>query len=114
MTMTNNRPRRIDPFNSSRRRFVQGASFGVLALGATKTLSQAPDTAEHQTLSGTQFDLEVGAQAANFTGQRRVATAVNGQLPGPLLRCREGDRITLRVTNHLPAPRSLHSHRIFL
>ena len=63
MTMTKNRPRRVNPFNSSRRRFVQGASFGVLALGATKTLSQASDTAERQALSGTQFDLEIGAQA---------------------------------------------------
>ena len=114
MTMTKNRPRRVDPFNSSRRRFVQGASFGVLALGATKTLSQAPDTAERQALSGTQFDLEIGAQAVNFTGQRRVATAVNGQLPGPLLRWREGDTITLRVTNRLPAPSSIHWHGIVL
>ena len=114
MTMTKNRPRRVDPFNSSRRRFVQGASFGVLALGATKTLSQAPDTAERQALSGTQFDLEIGAQAVNFTGQRRVATVVNGQLPGPLLRWREGDTITLRVTNRLPAPSSIHWHGIVL
>jgi CopA family copper-resistance protein len=93
---------------------VQGASFGVLALGATKTLSQAPDTAERQALSGTQFDLEIGAQAVNFTGQRRVATVVNGQLPGPLLRWREGDTITLRVTNRLPAPSSIHWHGIVL
>jgi len=68
---------------------------------------------ERQALSGTQFDLEIGAQAVNFTGQRRVATVVNVS-SGALLRWRERDTITLRVTNRLPAPSSIHWHGIIL
>jgi CopA family copper-resistance protein len=114
MAMTGDRPARVDPSNSSRRRFVQGASCGVLALAATKTFSQTSETAERQALSGTQFDLEIGPLTVNFTGQRRVATVVNGQLPAPLLRWREGDTLTLRVTNRLPVPSSIHWHGIIL
>ena len=46
----------------------------------------------------------------NLTGQPGIATAVNGRLPAPLLRWREGDTITLRVSNRLSAPTSIHWH----
>ena len=61
-------------------------------------------------LSGTEFDLEIAAREVNFTGAPRAATVVNGQLPGPLLRWREGDSVTLRVTNRLSVPSSIHWH----
>jgi CopA family copper-resistance protein len=114
MTMTKDRPTRVDMFSSSRRRFVHGASCCALALAATKTFPQTSGTAQRQALSGTQFDLEIGSLTVDFTGQRRIATVVNGQLPAPLLRWREGDTITLRVTNRLPAPSSIHWHGIIL
>jgi FtsP/CotA-like multicopper oxidase with cupredoxin domain len=50
----------------------------------------------------------------NFTGRRSVATAVNGFVPGPILRWREGDTITLAVTNRLKVPTSIHWHAIRL
>ena len=37
---------------------------------------------------------------------------MNGQLPAPLLRWREGDVITLRVSNRLAAPTSIHWHGV--
>src|SRR5262245_13632739 len=45
----------------------------------------------HAVLSGTDFQLEVGTTPVNFTGVSQNATVVNGQLPAPLLRWREGD-----------------------
>jgi CopA family copper-resistance protein len=90
---------------------VQGASCGALVLAATRTFAQAT---ERQVLSGTQFDLQIGALAVNLTGQQRIATVVNGQLPAPLLRWREGDTIALRVTNRLPVASSIHWHGIIL
>jgi CopA family copper-resistance protein len=114
MIMTKGRPTRVDMFSSSRRRFVQRASCCALAVAATRTFPQTSASAERQALSGTQFDLEIGSLTVNFTGQRRIATVVNGQLPAPLLRWREGDTITLRVTNRLPAPSSIHWHGIIL
>ncbi len=50
----------------------------------------------------------------NFTGATRRATVVNGQLPAPLLRWRQGDTVTLRVRNALPVRSSIHWHGIIL
>ena len=65
-------------------------------------------------LRGTDFDLAIGARQVNFTGVSRNATVVNGQLPAPLLYWRQGDTVTLRVTNRLPAPTSIHWHGMIL
>jgi CopA family copper-resistance protein len=65
-------------------------------------------------LSGTDFALTIGALPVNFTGRARQATVVNGQLPAPVLRWREGDLVTLRVTNHLPEPTSIHWHGVIV
>jgi CopA family copper-resistance protein len=43
-----------------------------------------------------------------------MATVINGSLPGPVLRWREGDQVTLRVTNHLAGDTSVHWHGIIL
>ena len=48
-------------------------------------------------LAQTDFDLEVRSIEVNFTGARRPAVAVNGQVPGPLLVWPEGETITVRV-----------------
>ena len=65
-------------------------------------------------LSGTQFDLTISETAVNFTGRPRIATTVNGSIPAPTLRWREGDTVTLRVTNRLAVPSSIHWHGILL
>jgi CopA family copper-resistance protein len=46
----------------------------------------------------------------DFTGRTRTAITVNGSLPAPLLRWREGTTVNLRVTNALP-PGSIHGHQ---
>ena len=74
--------------------------------GATGALSHATQSV----LSGTQFDLNIGVAPFNFTGAERAATVVNGTIPAPLLRWREGDAITLRVTNRLRERSSIHWH----
>ncbi len=67
-----------------------------------------------ETLRGKEFDLSIGYQPVNFTGRDRIATAVNGSVPAPVLRWREGDRVTLRVTNHLAHDSSIHWHGMIL
>lgn len=83
-----------------------GGGFGLL--GAHHLAWASPP--QGAVLSGTDFDLEIGALEVNYTGARRMATVVNGQLPGPLLRFREGDLVTLRVSNRLGRPSSIHWH----
>ncbi|MEZ5981325.1 MAG: copper resistance system multicopper oxidase [Parvularculaceae bacterium] len=65
-------------------------------------------------LTGTEFDLTVSRLTASVGGKAAPATLVNGTLPGPLLRWREGDDITLRVTNLLDEDTSIHWHGILL
>jgi CopA family copper-resistance protein len=102
--------------NRSRRRFVQGLAGGALAIASTRYFgwaAAADSTAAGDAgavLSGTEFNLTIGALPVNFTGEPGIATAVNGRLPAPLLRWREGDTITLRVSNRLSAPTSIHWH----
>jgi CopA family copper-resistance protein len=97
----------------TRRRFVQGiAAAGALA--ATPWPQRAFAAASSPVLSGNAFDLQIGALPFNITGRPRTAIAVNGQVPAPILRWREGDTVTLRVTNRLKEPTSIHWHGILL
>lgn len=67
-----------------------------------------------RTLHGTTFDLHIDGARAVINGREGDAVLVNGQLPAPLLRWREGDRVRLRVTNHLAASTSIHWHGILV
>jgi CopA family copper-resistance protein len=93
----------------TRRRFLASAGSGLFVLGAARNLSWAQSSTQ-SVLSGTEFNLEIGEIDVNFTGNRRRGTVVNGQVPAPLLRWREGDTVTLRVSNRLPTRSSIHWH----
>jgi len=102
-------------FSASRRRFVQGLACGGVAAGfgfARPLL--AADDANRTVLGGREFDLTIGELPVNFTGATRRATVVNGQLPAPLLRWRQGDTVTLHVRNALPVRSSIHWHGVIL
>lgn len=103
--------------NTSRRTFVKGlAAGGVLAgLGLWRTPVWAiTSPGEPNVLAGTEFDLYIGETAVNITGNPRTAMTINGGIPGPLLRWREGDTVTLRVKNKLKDTTSIHWHGILL
>ncbi|MGN9404442.1 copper resistance system multicopper oxidase [Pseudomonas syringae] len=102
---------------TSRRTFVKGlAAAGVLGgLGLWRSPSWAASGSPAlSVLSGTEYDLSIGEMPVNITGKRRTAMAINGGLPGPLLRWKEGDTVTLRVRNRLDAATSIHWHGIIL
>ncbi len=106
----------------SRRRFVQGLAAGgaIAGLGLWPRAGWASNTATMPTLAGTDFDLHVGETLVNYTGSVRPAITINGSLPSPLLRCKEGTTVNLRVHNDLPAgsihgpDTSIHWHGILL
>jgi len=105
----------------ARRRFIQGLAAGGVMLGLSPVLRPAwanempaTTTGSAEVISGTEFDLVIGETPVNFTGAPRMATTVNGSLPAPTLRWREGDTITLRVTNRLAESTSIHWHGIIL
>ena len=113
--MKNSPPPAID---LSRRRFVQGVALGgaVAGLGLLRPGNVWALTSPGQPTvpGGTDFALEVVEAPVNFTGASRLAVTVNGSVPGPILRMREGTTVTLRVRNRLRTPTSVHWHGIVL
>ena len=110
-----------DTTRPSRRTFVKGlAAGGVLtALGGSRLWGAAASAQQLRSLSGTEFDLRIGEQMVDFTGTPRMAHTINNSLPAPTLVWREGDTVTLRVTNGLrrddpSGHASIHWHGILL
>lgn len=102
----------------SRRTFVKGLAIGGAAasvgLVRSPVWAQVRQRQEPAVLSGTEFDLSIGETEVNITGAPRTALTINDSLPGPLLRWREGDTVTLNVSNRLDEDTSIHWHGILL
>jgi CopA family copper-resistance protein len=111
-----------DVLGLTRRRFVQGVGWGAGALATGLLTPQAlwalpapsgvPNTPA--LLSGTEFDLSIDSTPLNVAGSVRPTTSVNGSVPAPTLRWREGTTVTLRVHNRLPTTSSIHWHGILV
>ncbi|WJD63281.1 copper resistance system multicopper oxidase [Pseudomonas kurunegalensis] len=102
---------------TTRRTFVKGlAATGLLGgLGMWRTPVWAlTSPGQPNVLTGSDFDLYIGELPVNITGTARTAMAINGSIPGPTLRWREGDTVTLRVRNRLKQDTSIHWHGIIL
>ncbi|HEY1213793.1 MAG TPA: copper resistance system multicopper oxidase [Bryobacteraceae bacterium] len=98
----------------TRRRFVQGlaAAGGIATM--VPTAARAEDIGGIPVLSGTTIDLTLSEMPVNITGRRRTATVINNAMPGPILRLREGDTVSIRVANKLPETSSIHWHGVKL
>ena len=92
----------------TRRTFVTGASAGALWSFAGRGAIAAAGSARE--LAGPHFDLTVDYLPVNYTGSARNAVAINGQVPAPTLRMRQGDEVSIRVTNRLREQTSIHWH----
>lgn len=107
-----------DIINLPRRRFVKGLAAGgaLLGLGISpgELLASSTPPFVQPTLKGRHFRLAIDPLPVNFTGRERIATAINGSVPGPILRWKEGEKVTLDVTNNLPESTSIHWHGIIL
>ena len=102
----------------SRRTFVKGLAVGgaIAGLGLWRPAARAHTHGRPQpvSLDGTEFDLRVGETLMDFTGAPRTALTVNGSLPAPTLRWREGDTVTVRVSNTLGEDTSIHWHGVLV
>ncbi|WP_374596959.1 copper resistance system multicopper oxidase [Sphingosinicella sp.] len=65
-------------------------------------------------LSGPEIRLNVGHTPFTVGGRTGHAVTVNGTLPAPLIRLKEGERARLIVTNHLDEDTSIHWHGLLL
>ncbi len=101
----------------SRRQFVQGITVAGLAVSTgvwAKSDKLSAVATQVTSLKGSQFDLTVDEAMVNYTGKPRIATVINGSLPAPVLHFKEGETVTIRVTNRLKEQSSIHWHGILL
>lgn len=63
-----------------------------------------------------RYDLTIGYSPLRIDGVEGRSTAINGTVPGPLIHLREGDDVSLNVTNRLMdvAHSSIHWHGILV
>ncbi len=96
--------------NLDRRRFMQVMITAGLVSWWPGRLAAALSSHPTSELRGTEFDFVIDTLPVNFTGKSRIAHSVNGSIPAPTLRWREGDTVTISVTNNLKAFTSIHWH----
>jgi FtsP/CotA-like multicopper oxidase with cupredoxin domain len=103
----------------SRRRFLKttGLAAGAFLLPAKKHLAQT-DSFGQGTASAAMpadpaadYTLHIKNSPIEIAPKRIIsATTYNGQFPGPLLRFREGQQVTIDVHNDTDTPEQLHWH----
>ena len=107
------------PFSSpplSRRTLLQGAAVfgGASALqGVLPAWAQSGHPAP-TTVSGDNIALTIGRVPLMVDGKMRHAVGINGTVPGPLIRLKEGQHVRLSVSNQLDEETSIHWHGLLV
>jgi CopA family copper-resistance protein len=104
-----------------RRTLLRGAALGGLGLGMStlfpawaKTVSPGMVAKGSPMLSGNDIRLTVAPSAFQVDGRMGHAVAINGTIPAPLIRLREGERVRLTVDNRLAEDTSIHWHGLIV
>jgi CopA family copper-resistance protein len=61
-----------------------------------------------------EYELTIAETSLRLDGRSARATTINGSVPGPILRFREGEQAVIRVHNTLSEDTSIHWHGIIL
>lgn len=69
------------------------------------------DSAEAPTTR--HFDWIIDDHDLNPDGVWRPMVLINGEFPGPLIECNEGDEIVVELLNHARTPTSIHWHGLY-
>lgn len=104
----------------TRRQFVRNASL----LGAGMAMSNIFPvwaqtvmgglTKPSPLLSGSDINLEIAYTPWAIDGKTSRAVTINGTIPGPLIRLKEGQNVRLAVTNGLDEDTSIHWHGLLV
>lgn len=77
-------------------------------------LSALAAAQQKQSAKTVRYDLYVQDTMVNYSGKHRMAMAINGKLPGPVLTFTEGDTAEVHVHNLMDMETSIHWHGVFL
>jgi CopA family copper-resistance protein len=103
-----------------RRGLLRAGAFGLVSLGygtkfpawaqsGSKGLNVAPAT-----LTGEDIELRIAHDRFEIGGRNGHAVMINGVLPAPLIRLREGQTVRLHVDNRLAEASSIHWHGLLV
>jgi CopA family copper-resistance protein len=93
---------------------VLGGGAALSALLPPWARSVAQGTATMPTLFGEDINLTIGHTPLTIDGKTAHAVTINGTVPGPLLRLKEGQRVRIAVTNNLDEETSIHWHGLLV
>jgi FtsP/CotA-like multicopper oxidase with cupredoxin domain len=92
-----------------------GAGIAVSGLVPAWALSGSPGLIpKTPALSGEDVSLKVGRSRFAVNGRTGHAIAINGTIPAPLIRLREGQNVRIAVTNALDEDTSIHWHGVLV
>ena len=103
-----------------RRQLLRGTGIGgsVLALSAWMPAwaqTNSPGLVRDlPAVSGEDIRLKIAHQMLTVDGKHGHAIGINGTVPGPLIRLREGQKVRLHVENMLDEDSSIHWHGLIL
>ena len=110
----------FDSLSFERRKFLRSASLAGAGAALAKVMpawaqSVSPGMAAVlPTVSGSDIALSIGDVAVRVDGKVSKAIGINGTVPGPLIRLKQGQNVRLRVTNTLPQHSSIHWHGVLV
>jgi CopA family copper-resistance protein len=94
---------------------ISGAGFGLAqALPAWAQPLSKGLIRPLPTVSGNDIALTIGQVSVEVDGKVSRAVGINGTVPGPLIRLKEGQRVRLRVQNTLDEDSSIHWHGLLV
>ncbi|MFC4256183.1 copper resistance system multicopper oxidase [Altererythrobacter xixiisoli] len=113
----------------NRRMLLSGGAAGLASLGLGRMFPAWAQSGTHGlghhgthqvpaavtgTLSGEDIHLRVGHAPFHTGGRTGHAVAINGTVPAPLIRLREGQQVRLHVENTLDEDTSIHWHGLLV
>jgi CopA family copper-resistance protein len=110
-----------DLLNFERRALLRAAALGGAGLGLGSLFPAWAQSGTHglagrggETLSGEEIRLTVDHSAFATGGRTGHAVTLNGTIPGPLVRLKEGQRVRIHVDNRLDEDTSIHWHGLIV
>lgn len=106
--------------NLDRRALLRGAAIGGAGLGlagwfpAWAQPVSAGIARPLPTISGSDIALRIAHQMMTIDGRESHAIGVNGTVPAPLIRLKQGTTVRLSVTNDLDEDSSIHWHGLLV
>jgi len=93
---------------------LTGAGLALSSLLPAWAQSASMGASAPEALSGGDIALRISQSHLMVDGRQGHATTINGTVPGPLIRLREGQNVRLSVANELDEDTSIHWHGLIV